>query len=155
MARKAKQVEGHLNIGAISRGQQAYFFENKTFARKIVDLGLGIRWETNDYSYRIVYPSYPTHTQSSMPKTQNFPAIASIAYPKSEGLRTYLAMEWLAIDSATKELRNYSIRCRSEKSFEKLKSSKDKMLWFSKFSSPRQNNEDATMTCPTGFTKMS
>lgn len=49
-----RSPEARVNIGAMSRAQQAYFLENNKFARDIRDLGIGIDSETDDYRYRIV-----------------------------------------------------------------------------------------------------
>lgn len=50
---KVRQSEAKQSIGAINRGQQAYFFEKKTFANSIDNLELGIKTETENYSYSI------------------------------------------------------------------------------------------------------
>jgi len=51
---KARETEGKLNIGAMNRAQQAFQLEFDKFATKIEDLGVGIKPETDNYSYRIV-----------------------------------------------------------------------------------------------------
>lgn len=49
-----RQPEARVNMGAMTRAQQAYFLEKNKFARDIKDLGIGIDSETDDYRYRIV-----------------------------------------------------------------------------------------------------
>jgi Type IV pilin-like G and H, putative len=46
-------VEGKIYIKTMSRAQQAYFLEKNRFANNIKDLGIGIKTDTSDYSYRI------------------------------------------------------------------------------------------------------
>ena len=57
---KAKQSEGRQYVGAMNRAQQAYFIENNDFTSNIVDLGLGIKTETTNYSYSIRTTSFAT-----------------------------------------------------------------------------------------------
>ncbi len=52
-ANKAKQSEARNNIGAINRGQQAYFLENQNFTTDIPSLGLGLKTQTVNYQYSI------------------------------------------------------------------------------------------------------
>lgn len=52
-------IEARNNIGAIDRAQQAYYLEHNRLADSIAELGLGIKTETSDYSYRIVQPMRP------------------------------------------------------------------------------------------------
>ena len=40
-------------LGAMNRGQQAYFIENQAFSPSIEDLDLGLRTATDNYSYSI------------------------------------------------------------------------------------------------------
>lgn len=51
---RAQQIEGKQNMGAMNRGQQAYYLENDKFATTIGELGLGIEPETENYRYQIV-----------------------------------------------------------------------------------------------------
>ncbi|MGD1712118.1 type IV pilin-like G/H family protein [Hydrocoleum sp. CS-953] len=47
-----KQNEGKQYISSINKGQQAYYAENGEFSDNISDLGLGIKLETSNYSYK-------------------------------------------------------------------------------------------------------
>nr|WP_263012968.1 type IV pilin-like G/H family protein [Ancylothrix sp. D3o] len=50
---KARQVEARQNVGVMNRAQQAYYLENKSFAKDIQALEIGIKTETNNYSYSL------------------------------------------------------------------------------------------------------
>lgn len=50
---KAKQSEGKQYISSINKGQQAYYIEKEEFSYSISDLGIGVRTETDNYSYDI------------------------------------------------------------------------------------------------------
>lgn len=50
---KSRQSEAKINVGALNRAQQAYYFEKLTFTETINDLSLGIS-NSNSYSYSAV-----------------------------------------------------------------------------------------------------
>ena len=50
-ANKAKQVESKLYVGAMNRGQQAYYLENTVFTESVDELGVGIRQQTENYLF--------------------------------------------------------------------------------------------------------
>jgi type IV pilus assembly protein PilA len=52
-ASKARQSEARTYVGAMNRAQQAYQIENNAFTDSLDKLGLGIRSETDNYSYSI------------------------------------------------------------------------------------------------------
>jgi type IV pilus assembly protein PilA len=52
-ATKARQSEGKTYVGSMNRAQQAYQLENNAFTDSLDKLGLGIRSETESYSYSI------------------------------------------------------------------------------------------------------
>ncbi|BAZ32894.1 serine/threonine protein kinase [Cylindrospermum sp. NIES-4074] len=52
-ANKAKQSEAKTYIGSMNRAQQAYFLENNKFSSTIAELQLGIKSETQNYSYSV------------------------------------------------------------------------------------------------------
>ena len=45
------QSEAKTYVGSMNRAQQAYFLENNTFANAIEPLGLGIKTQTENYTY--------------------------------------------------------------------------------------------------------
>ncbi len=50
-ANKGKQSEAKLYIGSIDKAQQAYYTEKTSFATQVVDLGVGIKTQTSNYTY--------------------------------------------------------------------------------------------------------
>lgn len=48
---RAKTIESRTTVGAMNRGQQAYWLENNTFAQSVEALEIGIRPETQNYRY--------------------------------------------------------------------------------------------------------
>lgn len=74
---RATTPEARVNMGAMSRAQQAYFLENNQFARDIRDLGIGIDSETDDYRYRIV------------PQGNQTQRVMMNAIAKRSGLKSY------------------------------------------------------------------
>ncbi|AFY37653.1 hypothetical protein Lepto7376_1300 [[Leptolyngbya] sp. PCC 7376] len=50
-ANKARQSEAKQALGAINRGQQAYYLEKQLFSTNIFGLGLGLQLATENYSY--------------------------------------------------------------------------------------------------------
>lgn len=50
-ANKARQSEAKQALGAINRGQQAYYLERQIFSNNIDGLGLGLQTSTENYSY--------------------------------------------------------------------------------------------------------
>lgn len=50
-ANKAKQSEGKQYISSINKGQQAYYVEQGSFGSSVDALGLGLKTQTNNYSY--------------------------------------------------------------------------------------------------------
>lgn len=147
--RKHTYNEGLINIAVISRGQQAYFLEQQTFARRILDLGLGIQWETNNYAYRILYPAHPAPKRSFSPKPKNFPAIASIAYPKNDKLKVYVGIVKKMRDPNTNELTTQGNWCRSASPLDVLRFEEKLYFGFRSFANFRQTGTH--LTCPIHF----
>ncbi|MEM9541954.1 MAG: type IV pilin-like G/H family protein [Cyanobacteria bacterium P01_E01_bin.42] len=151
-ARKHIHNEGLMNIGGISRAQQAYFLEPQTFARRILDLGIGIRSESDNYAYRILSPAHPTPKRSFSPKTQNFPAIAHIAYPKHDNLQVYISIVQIEIYPGTNELTSRAVLCRSASSLDVLKSKRD--LYFGFRSLTNFHQTKTRWACPIHFEEL-
>ena len=76
-----RQLEAQEYIDMINRGQQAYYVENGSFTNRIDELGLGIRTETENYSYRI--------------KALEEERVLIIAIPKSRDLKSYAGAAFL------------------------------------------------------------
>ena len=52
-ANKAKQSEAKQYVASINKGQQAYYAENGKFTTSIPDLGLGLKTQTTNYTYKV------------------------------------------------------------------------------------------------------
>lgn len=48
---RAKSLESRHNVGAMNRGQQAYWLEHTTFAESLNDLEMGIHSQSSNYRY--------------------------------------------------------------------------------------------------------
>jgi prepilin-type N-terminal cleavage/methylation domain-containing protein len=55
-ANKAKQSEAKQYVSSINKGQQAFFAENTQFADEITNLGIGLKTQTNNYTYNLGVP---------------------------------------------------------------------------------------------------
>jgi Type IV pilin-like G and H, putative len=51
---ETRQSEAKVYVGTLNKGQQAYFEEKNYFSRTVEDLGIGIKTETENYSYKVV-----------------------------------------------------------------------------------------------------
>ncbi len=78
-ASKAKESEAKQYIGASNRAQQAYYLERSQFAVNFVSLGIGIKTDTNNFTYGIDTTAGSTSA-----------IIRNVAYPRNTGvLRAY------------------------------------------------------------------
>jgi Type IV pilin-like G and H, putative len=75
--KQARESEGKQYINAMNKGQQAFYAENKKFATALDKLGLGIKPETENYSYQIV------------PQSGSIPSTMVTAKAKSPDLKSY------------------------------------------------------------------
>lgn len=89
-ANKAKQSEGRQYISSINKGQQAYYIEKEEFSYSISDLGIGIRTETDNYSYDI---------EKIDPKA----FVISTASAKDSQLKSYAGLVYVE-DNTTKSM---------------------------------------------------
>lgn len=97
---EARQLEPQQYIALINKGQQAYYSEMSSFTDKIEELGLSIRTETENYSYRI--------------KTLEEERVVVVAIPKNRDLKSYTgAVFLLEVDGG--ELISQGIICESDR----------------------------------------
>lgn len=100
---KAKQSEARQNVGAINRAQQAYFLQPQQFADSIADLGIGIKTQTDNYTYSIT-----TNTSA----TNSFSQIRATA--RKTALKSYFGVAGTQIgDTATSEVLTLAGACES------------------------------------------
>jgi hypothetical protein len=75
--RQGQEAEGKQYISSINSSQKAYYFKREKFATKIDELGLGIKSETETYSYQIV------------PQSNSLPSTVVTAKSKNPQLKSY------------------------------------------------------------------
>lgn len=80
--RKVRQSEAKQYISSMNKGQQAFYAENARFTSTLVELGLGIKSETENYSYSIVLIDAKRLVQA-------------IAIAKIDGLKNYTGIVYL------------------------------------------------------------
>ena len=92
---KNGQAEAKAYISAMNRSQQAYYLENSNFSNSINNLGLGIKKDTNNYSYRILSPMNPVQNVEEL-KSSPVESERTIAFatPKRLGFKSYMGMVW-------------------------------------------------------------
>lgn len=113
----------------MNRAQQAYYLENDKFSASIEELGLGIKPETEDYTFKIV-------NQSNQKKS-----VMNIAQAKREGFKSYVGLVYLTkIDNDTGETVTLAKLCETDRALSKP----PKM--------PKiPNNSSEKIECPSGF----
>lgn len=100
---KAKQSEARQNIGAINRAQQSFFLQPQEFADSIPELGIGIKTQTDNYTY-----SMTTRTEA----TNSFSQIRAAA--RKTALKSYFGVTGTQIgDTATSEVLTLAAACES------------------------------------------
>jgi hypothetical protein len=75
--KQARESEGQQYIDSMNSAQQALYIENGKFATAIDELGLGIKLDTDNYSYQIV------------PQSGSIPSAMMTAKAKSPELKSY------------------------------------------------------------------
>lgn len=82
---KAKQAEARQNVGAMNRAQQAFYLEKQLFASNMGDLGVGIKSQTENFSYTIANAG-STQVQNqayAAPGKANLKAYTGVVYTTS------------------------------------------------------------------------
>ena len=80
--RKVRQSEAKQYISSMNKGQQAFYAENARFTSTLGELGLGIKSETENYSYSIVL-------------IDDKRLVQAIAIAKIDGLKNYTGIVYL------------------------------------------------------------
>jgi type II secretory pathway pseudopilin PulG len=86
---RARTSEATSNIGAVLRGQQVYFLENKRFATSITDLDT--RLTARYFTYQVIPQTVPNRGSSSDPKAV-VAGSAVIATPQQPELKSVLGV---------------------------------------------------------------
>jgi hypothetical protein len=99
--RQARESEGQQYIGSMNSAQQAFYGENEKFATAIDELGLGIKPETENYSYQIV------------PQNGSIPSAMMTAKAKSPELKSYTGAVFAI--KVNGEVTSVSVVCRTDR----------------------------------------
>ncbi|MCG5061236.1 MAG: type IV pilin-like G/H family protein [Limnoraphis sp. WC205] len=126
-ANKAKESEAKQYLSAINKGQQAYYTENSKFTTDISTLGVGIKTETENFSY-VCAASGPG-------------GINCTATSTGDAIRSYLGAVYL-INISPSETTSRSLLCQTTKPGEKPGG----------ITVTGAFPEDGDPTCPSGMT---
>ncbi|HEY9864674.1 MAG TPA: type IV pilin-like G/H family protein [Candidatus Obscuribacterales bacterium] len=99
MANQAKQSEAKQYLSSMSKGQQAFYMENSFFVSRLEDLGIGLKSETENYSYSLI----------EIDKKQ---LVQMVALSKRDELRTYTVI--VGLQGTSGNYSSISILCRSD-----------------------------------------
>lgn len=124
---KARETEVKQYVSSINRGQQAFYAENARFTSILQELGLGIKSETQNYSYSIVLSNDRRFVQS-------------IGLAKRDGLKGYTGIVFL-VDS-TNGKSTSSLFCESNQPSKELPGT------------PVFSNSTSNLQCPLGYSKI-
>ena len=87
-ADKARFAEAKAYIGTMSRLQQAYYLERRTFTSNIGDLGLGVDTASSSYTYSALAGSVDGNFTPQQPKQ----LITNVAVPNSPYLKSLVGV---------------------------------------------------------------
>lgn len=104
---KARQSEAKQYVSAMNKAQQAFYAENATFSPSIKKLGIGIKSETENYSYSIVLSNDKRFVQS-------------IGLAKRDGLKNYTGIVYLTKNSDGEYTSTQSRLCESNQPSKEL-----------------------------------
>jgi hypothetical protein len=126
-------------LGSMNKGQQAYYIENNSFSNSINNLGLGIKTDTNNYSYRILSPMNPVQNVEELkPSPLDENSKITFATPKNPGFKSYMGIVW-TFPMSDDQLTTNTLLC---------KSSKEEVLYPSTLVKVLKETE---IPCPPGF----
>lgn len=107
-ANKSRQSEAKTYVGAMNRGQQAYYLEKERWAKNIDEIGIGIKEESDNYRYK----TQPIDSIKTV-NIKNYPGIAvQTGLAKKEGLKSYLGIVYLS-GTSSNELTTLALLCES------------------------------------------
>lgn len=104
-ANKAKQSEAKTYVGALNKGQQAYYTEKSSFGTNVGSLGVGINTTTVNYEYSSNGTNGATFADSKA---------VSKAKSNVAALRGYAGYVGLTQDSTTSDVTSVAILCESQ-----------------------------------------
>ena len=103
----ARQSEAKQYVSAMNKAQQAFYAENATFSPSIEKLGIGIKSETENYSYSIVLSNDKRFVQS-------------IGLARRDGLKNYTGIVYLTKNSDGEYTSTQSRLCESNQPSKEL-----------------------------------
>jgi len=103
----ARQSEAKQYVSAMNKAQQAFYAENATFSPSIEKMGIGIKSETENYSYSIVLSNDKRFVQS-------------IGLAKRDGLKNYTGIVYLTKNSDGEYTSTQSRLCESNQPSKEL-----------------------------------
>lgn len=113
-ANKAKEAEGKAYVGAMNRAQQAYYLEKETFSNSIEKLGLGIKTQTENYTYSIRVSTRRDSPAIVNGKTYN-QVVFNYGIPRKDNLKSYVGYVGLRQDlPGSGEIMSQAILCESD-----------------------------------------
>lgn len=124
---KAIQSEAITYVSTLNKGQQAIFTEKGYFSSSIESLGVGIKPETDNYSYRV--------------RVVDRKRAQTMGIAKKDGLKSYTGAVFILIARSTTDIVSLSILCESDRPTKSIPSI------------PTASSEysDAQLSCPTGY----
>jgi len=110
-ANKAKESEAKQYVGSMNRAEQAFYLEKGGFSTDIVDLGLGIKTQTVNYTYKIASAGGASPVGSTY-----FSQVAPNAMSNLDTLRTYMGgvVTGSTNPGGTGETTTLAVLCQSE-----------------------------------------
>jgi|JI9StandDraft_1071089.scaffolds.fasta_scaffold02712_5 type II secretory pathway pseudopilin PulG len=122
---KARQSEAKQYVGSMNRAQQAFYAEQARFTSILEELGMGIKSETENYSYSIVLSHDKRFVQS-------------IGLAKRDGLKSYTGIVYLVKSSGGEQMTS-AIFCESNQPSKELPET------------PVVTNNTDKLECPLGY----
>ena len=101
---KAKQSEAKTYVGTLNKGQQAYFTEKNRFGSDVAILGIGVKADTVNYTYR------SSSVTGATPSAYN---ATSDSTAKNVALRSYAGMVQLNVVATTSDITSLAILCEN------------------------------------------
>ncbi|WP_019499940.1 type IV pilin-like G/H family protein [Pseudanabaena sp. PCC 6802] len=125
---QARQSEARSYTSSLNKGQQAFFVEKNRFSSSIDDLGVGIKSETNNYSYRV--------------RVFDNKRVQTMGIAKKDGLRSYTGAVFVLRERNTSDVTSVDILCESDRLTKAIPPI------------PTASSEytDAKLNCPVGYT---
>jgi prepilin-type N-terminal cleavage/methylation domain-containing protein len=111
-ANKAKQSEARTFLGALTKGQQAYFNENNRFGSSLEVLGVNVSTTSPIYEYQSAGSPYDGGIA-----TNNF--ATAVAISRAASLRSYIGRVNLAVVVGSSDVNTVAILCENQEAGEK------------------------------------